>query len=61
MANLQIRLTTFNLILGVLFVVVALAVFGWLLPMFMPPMLIQTIAGVAIGILAWFLFLLSRS
>ena len=44
-----------------MFVVVALALFGWLLPMFMPPMLIQTIAGVAVGILAWFLFLLSRS
>lgn len=62
MANqgLQVRLTPFNLVVGVLFVVICLALFTWLLPMFLPAYLIHTVCGAAIGILGWFLFMLSR-
>ncbi len=62
MANprLSIRLTAVNLIIGVGFVIIALALFTWLLPMFLPPAFIHTIAGAATGILFWFIFMLSR-
>lgn len=59
-ARLTIKLTTLNLAIGVGFVVIALALFSWLLPMFLPPQMIYAITGTAIGILAWFLFMLSR-
>lgn len=58
--RLQVQLTPVNLVVGVVIVVLCLAVFTWLLPMFMPAYLIQTVAATMIGILAWFLFMLSR-
>jgi uncharacterized BrkB/YihY/UPF0761 family membrane protein len=58
--RLSIKLSPLNLALGVGFVVVALALFTWLLPMFVPPDLIYAFAGAAIGILFWFLFLVAR-
>jgi hypothetical protein len=59
-ARLSIKLTALNLTLGVVFVVIALALFTWLLPMFLPAAVIYAIAGSAIGILFWFLFMLAR-
>lgn len=58
--QLNVKLTTVNLVIGVVFVVVGLALFTWLLPMLLPPGLVHTLSGVAIGILAWFVFMLSR-
>lgn len=58
--RLSIKLTTFNLVIGVAFVFVALALFTWLLPLILPTPAVLTIAGAAIGILLWFLFMLSR-
>ena len=58
--RLSVKLTTTNLMIGVAFVFVALALFTWLLPMVLPPSAVYTIAGAAIGILFWFLFMLSR-
>ncbi len=58
--RLSVKLTTTNLIAGVAFVVVSLALFTWLLPLFLPASLVLVMAGAAIGILFWFLFMLSR-
>lgn len=58
--RLSIKLSTVNLVIGVAFVFVALALFTWLLPMILPPTAVLTIAGAAVGILLWFLFMLSR-
>ncbi len=58
--RLTIKLNATNLVLGVAFVFVSLALFTWLLPMVLPPGAVYTIAGAAIGILFWFLFMLSR-
>jgi len=58
--RLSVKLTTMNLVLGVVFVIVGLALFTWLLPMFLPASFVFTVAGAAIGILLWFLFMLSR-
>lgn len=61
MANrLSIKLSALNLAFGVGFVILSLALFTWLLPLFLPPDLIYAVAGAAIGILFWFLFLVAR-
>ena len=62
MANprFTLKLTGANLAFGVGFVILALALFTWLLPMLLPVELVLTMAGAAIGILFWFLFMLSR-
>ncbi len=59
-ANMTIKLTALNLAIGVVMVVASLAIFTWLLPMFLPAQMILTIAGSAIGILFWFLVMLAR-
>lgn len=58
--RLSVKLMTMNLVFGVIFVIVGLALFTWLLPMFLPAQFVLTVAGAAIGILLWFLFMLSR-
>lgn len=58
--KLTIKLTTLNLAMGVGFVVLAMALFTWLLPLLLPPTMIYAIAGGSVGIFAWFLFMLSR-
>jgi len=61
MANrLSIKFSALNLAFGVGFVILSLALFTWLLPLFLPPDLIYAFAGAAIGILFWFLFLVAR-
>ena len=59
-AKLTIKLTPLNLAIGVAFVVVAIALFSWLLPMFLPPERIYNIAGAMIGVIFWFLFMRFR-
>lgn len=59
-SRLNIKLTTRTLAMGVGFVILGLALFTWLLPLFLPATAIYTIAGAAIGTLVWFLFMLSR-
>lgn len=54
--RLSIKLTSANLVIGVAFVFVAMALFTWLLP----PGAVYTIAVAAFGILFWFLFMPSR-
>lgn len=61
MAKLNVTLTPKNIAFGVGFVVLGLALFTWLLPLLLSASLIYTVAGVVVGTLVWFLFLLSRS
>lgn len=59
-SRLTVKLTTANLVIGAVFVVLALALVSWLLPMVVGAQLTLTIAGAALGVLFWFLFMLSR-
>jgi hypothetical protein len=63
MANerLQVRLDGKNLAIGVCCVILSLALFTWLLPLFLPYNVVVVIAAAALGIAAWFLFMISRS
>lgn len=58
--KLTVKLSPLNLAMGVGAVILGLALFTWLLPLFLPPQLIYAVAGSAIGILAWFLYMLAR-
>lgn len=58
--NLQIEFTPTNMIIGVVCVVIALALFTWLLPLIVGPQLALTVAGAAVGVLVWFLYAVSR-
>ncbi|HET8728461.1 MAG TPA: hypothetical protein VFO41_13205 [Alphaproteobacteria bacterium] len=62
MANdrMQVKLDGRNVAIGVGFVVVSLVLFTWLLPLVLPIALVLVIAGAALGVAAWFLFMLSR-
>lgn len=62
MANnrMQVKLDGRNVVVGVAFVVISLALFTWLLPLILPATLVYVIAGAALGVAAWFLFMLSR-
>ncbi len=59
-SRLTINLTSRNLATGVGSVILGLAAFTWVFPMFLPPYLIYAAAGSVIGILGWFLYMLSR-
>ena len=59
-SRLTIVLTPRNLAMGVGSVILGLAAFTWVFPLFLPPYMIYWVAGAAIGILGWFLFMLSR-
>lgn len=59
-SRLTVELTPRNLSTGVASVILGLAAFTWVFPMFLPTYLIHAAAGAAIGILGWFLFMLSR-
>jgi uncharacterized BrkB/YihY/UPF0761 family membrane protein len=59
-ARLTIKLSPLNIAMGVASVILGLALFTWLLPLFLPAELIYAVAGAAIGILAWFLYMLAR-
>ena len=58
--KLTVKLSPLNLAMGVASVILGLALFTWLLPLFLPPTLIYAVAGSAIGILGWFLYMLAR-
>ncbi len=60
MAGLNVRITPQTLIIGVVILVVSFALFTWLLPMVIGGLTL-TLAAAIIGVLAWYLFLVSRS
>lgn len=59
-SRLTIELAPRDIAMGVGAVILGLGAFTWVFPMFLPPYLIYAAAGAAIGILGWFLAMLSR-
>lgn len=62
MANprMQVSLTPFNIVIGVILIVLALVVFAWLLPLVLPAEAMYVISAVVIGILLWYLAMVAR-